>query len=190
MQVYPTTWILYTEHRYEWSAWEGGLSLSLVGLMAAFVQGFLTRKAIPVFGEKRTTLFGLAVSGTAFALYGIAPVGWLLYLIIVFGSLGGLATPAIQSLVSKPVPADEHGAVQGVLTSLNGLSGMFGPLLASGLFGFFTSTGTPIYIPGAAFFCSALLAVAAAILAFAALRNSPHRPLRSKIRIEPRGRKI
>ncbi|MGI9242969.1 MAG: TCR/Tet family MFS transporter, partial [Verrucomicrobiales bacterium] len=166
-QVYPATWVLYTSYRYGWTSKEAGLSLAMVGLMAAIVQGGLTRKIIPLLGEVRTTLLGLAVTTTAFIAYGFASSGWMVYVIIIYGSLGGLATPAIQALVSKPVAADQHGAVQGVLTSLAGLSGVFGPLLATYLFGHFTGEGARWHVPGAAFFFAAILAGFSTILAVA-----------------------
>jgi DHA1 family tetracycline resistance protein-like MFS transporter len=175
-QVYPATWVLYTSYRYGWTSKEAGLSLAMVGLMAAIVQGGLTRKIIPWLGEARTAFLGLCVTGAAFALYGLAPSGWMIYPIIIFGSLGGLATPAIQGLVSKPVAADEHGAVQGVLTSLAGLSGVFGPLVATALFGHFTGKNADPHIEGAAFFFSSALALVAILLARTAIRHSTTAP--------------
>ncbi|MFT4551289.1 MAG: DHA1 family tetracycline resistance protein-like MFS transporter [Verrucomicrobiales bacterium] len=188
-QVYPATWILYTTYRYGWSSKEGGLSLALVGLMAAIVQGGLTRIIAPKIGDVRTAMLGICVTAVAFVLYGLAPAGGYIYLIIVFGSLGGLATPAIQSLVTKPVAADEQGAVQGALASLAGVSAIFGPIIAVVLFALFTGVNvfegfpgaesvarfieqhpTP-HIPGAAFFFSAILAALASFLAIASLKK-------------------
>jgi multidrug resistance protein len=40
-QVYPSIWVLYTGYRYGWDTKQTGLSLALVGLMAAIVQGGL-----------------------------------------------------------------------------------------------------------------------------------------------------
>lgn len=170
-QVYPAIWVLYTGLRYQWTSKAAGLSLGMVGLMAVIVQGGLARKIIPRLGEARTAVFALAVTMVAFTLYGLAPSGWMLYPIIIFGSLGGLATPAIQGLVSKPVAADEHGAVQGVLSSLAGLSGVFGPLIAAGLFWSFAGEGKQPRIDGAAFFFSAILAAAATFLALASFKK-------------------
>ena len=172
-QVYPATWVLYTSYRYGWSSKEAGLSLAMVGLMAAIVQGGLTRKVIPVLGEARTAVAGLSITGISFALYGLAPSGWMIYPLIVFSSLGGLATPAIQGLVSKPVAADEHGAVQGVLTSLAGLAGVFGPLVATFLFGSFTGEDASPHIVGAAFFFSSALAMVAIVLARISIGRNP-----------------
>jgi len=171
-QVFPALWVLYTAYRYNWSVWENGMSLALVGVMAAIVQGKLIKTIISRIGDVRTAILGLLVSTIAFILYGLSPFGWSLYFIIVFGSLGGLATPAIQGLVSKPVAADEHGAVQGVLTSLTGLAGIFGPLIATVFFGAYSGYGAKPHIPGAGFFFSAALTAAATGLAIASFRKS------------------
>ena len=179
-QVYPATWVLYTGYRYGWTSKQAGLSLAMVGLMAAIVQGGLTRKIIPRLGEERTTIFALGVTMVAFTLYGLATAGWMLYVIIIFGSLGGLANPAIQGLVSRPVAADEHGSVQGVLTSLAGLSGVFGPLVATYLFGAFTGESADPHIPGAAFFFSAALAAISTFLALVSFKRVGTAPTASE----------
>jgi DHA1 family tetracycline resistance protein-like MFS transporter len=52
-QVFPSTWVLYTSHRYHWTPKQVGLSLAAVGVMAAIVQGGLVRRIIPRLGERR-----------------------------------------------------------------------------------------------------------------------------------------
>ena len=61
-QVLPSTWVLYTSYRYHWTVGQTGLSLALVGLTAAIVQGGLTRVVVPRFGEKKAATFGLAIA--------------------------------------------------------------------------------------------------------------------------------
>lgn len=170
-QVFPSTWVLYTAYRFSWSPKEVGLSLAMVGVMAAVVQGGLTRAVIPRLGERRAALLGLSVSVLSFVSYGFATQGWMVYCTIVWGALGGLATPAIQGLVSRGVGADEQGGIQGSLTSLTSVAGIIGPPLATGLFGYFISSRAPLAVPGAAFFFSAVLVFGALILAVRACRN-------------------
>jgi len=162
-QVYPATWVLYTGYRYGWSPKQVGLSLAFVGVMAAVVQGGLTRHIVARVGERKTAIFGLGVTLVAYLLYGLAPEGWMVYPIILFGSLGGLAQPAIQGLISRSVGDDEQGGVQGALTSLVGIAGIVGPAIATGLFAFFVSKSAPIELPGAAFFASAALVLVAIV---------------------------
>ncbi len=125
----PSTWVLYTTYRFGWDEKQNGLSLALVGLMFAFVQGGLTGRVVKRVGEYKAIVFGLTIGSIAFMFYGLSPFGWMLLATIVFSSLGGVAGPSLQALVSRNVSATEQGAVQGALTSINGIASILGPLL-------------------------------------------------------------
>lgn len=153
-----TTWVLYTGFRYGWDERTNGLTLALVGVMAVIVQGGLVRPIVARFGERRTILGALAIAILAQLGYGLAPAGWMILPIIVLGSLGGLAGPAIQGLVAGEVSPSDQGKVQGALTSIMSLTSIAAPLLfAAGLFSLFTSPRAPFELPGAPFFLGALL---------------------------------
>ena len=64
-QVFPSTWVLYTSYRYGWTPRQTGMSLALVGMSAAIVQGGLTRAVIPRLGEQRAAIIGLTISAAA-----------------------------------------------------------------------------------------------------------------------------
>jgi DHA1 family tetracycline resistance protein-like MFS transporter len=168
-----STWVLYTSHRYGWDTRAVGLSLALVGLMAMIVQGGLVRVVVPKLGERRAILFGLSLSAGALTGYGLATQGWMIYAILMVGSLGMISGPAAQGLISRQVPLNEQGAVQGALTSLGSLSGIVGPPIATSLFGFFISARAPFPLPGAAFFLAAAMMIAALALALRAFRRHP-----------------
>lgn len=161
-----SVWVLHSGVRYGWDELTNGLTLGLVGLMAAIVQGGLVRPAIRRFGERRVAVFATGVSATAFLGYALADEGWMVPVIIVFGSLGGLAGPSIQSLIAGSVASQDQGKVQGALTSMISLTNIVAPLIFSaGLFGYFTSRAAPVWFPGAPFLLgSALLAAAAVVL--------------------------
>lgn len=175
-QVYPSNWVLYTGYRYQWTVGQTGLSLALVGLMAAIVQGGLTRLIIPRLGERRAMTLGLTVGALTFVAYGLATRGWMLYGLIVIGSLAGLAGPAVHGLVSRSVLDSEQGAVQGALASLSSLTGIIGPPIATSLFGFFIGDRSPVHLPGAAFFFGGLVILIALALARRSFQRHP--PLR------------
>lgn len=172
-QVYPSIWVLYTGYRYGWDTKQTGLSLALVGLMAAIVQGGLARKLIPKLGERRAAIVGFGIMSIALTGYGLAPEGWIVYPLIVFGSLSGLAVPAIQGMISRTVGDNEQGGIQGSLTSLQSVAGALGPLFATAIFGFFISERAPAIVPGAPFFFSSALAVMAGFLAARSFRRNP-----------------
>jgi DHA1 family tetracycline resistance protein-like MFS transporter len=158
-------WVLYTGHRFQWDELTNGLTLGLVGLSAALVQGGLVRPAIARFGERRTAMMGLAISSIAFLGYGLAWKGWMVPCIIVFGSLGGLTGPAIQSIIAGAVPPSEQGKVQGALTSLMSATNIVAPLFfTAGLFSYFTSESAAFQLPGAPFLVGSALLICALVV--------------------------
>lgn len=163
-------WALYTSARFEWTPTQVGLSLTFVGLMAAVVQGGLARKVIPWLGEPRSVIIGFTLGAVSYLGYGLATQGWMIYATLAVGCLGGISGPAAQGMVSRSVGADEQGAVQGAMTSLSSLAGIIGPLVSTGLFGWFMGPRAPMILPGAPFFVASGLSVLALGLTVRALR--------------------
>jgi DHA1 family tetracycline resistance protein-like MFS transporter len=145
----------------------------VVGGMGAIVQGGLVRVLVPRLGEARALVVGLSVGALAMTLYGSATAGWMMYAIIVAGSVGGISMPASQALVSRAVGPKEQGTVMGALSGLFGLTGILGPLVASQLFGYFISDAAPVKVPGAAFYLGAALMFAGVMFARRAARLLP-----------------
>jgi DHA1 family tetracycline resistance protein-like MFS transporter len=169
-----TVWVLYTGHRFGWDEQTNGLSLALVGLMAVLVQGGLVQPFIRRFGERRSILFGLFLATFTFMGYGLATKGWMMFAIIFFGSLGGVAGPAIQGLVAGTVEPNDQGKIQGALTALMSLTSIFAPLIfASGLFSFFTSPSAPFELPGAPFLLGSLLWAVSFVIVVRLFRRIP-----------------
>ena len=155
--VYPSTWSVHGEIRYDWTPREIGFSLGLVGVGAAVVQAGLMGMILKHIGTVRTALLGLFTNVIAMAAFAFAGVGWVAYLIIPLGSFAGLANPALQSLMSTLTPADAQGELQGAVASLNALAMIFGPLLMNGILFAFTHEGASIHFGGAAFLMGATL---------------------------------
>ena len=169
-----TVWVLYTGYRFGWGEQANGLTLGLVGVMAVLVQGVLIRPTINWLGERRTILVGLTFSTLTFLFYGLASQGWMMIAVIVAGSLGGVAGPAVQGLVAGSVAPDEQGKVQGALTSLISLSSIAAPLIfTTGLFSFFTSELAPFELPGAPFFLGSVLFLAGLIVTARLFKRIP-----------------
>lgn len=127
--VYPSIWTLFVQHKFSWSSFDVGLSLSVVGLATAAVQGGLTRIIIPKLGESRSIVVGLIIQMIAMVLFAfVAPPIWL-YPVILFSSLSGISGPALQSILTKFVPANEQGELQGSLISITSLASILAPLL-------------------------------------------------------------
>lgn len=164
-QVLPSTWALYTKHRYSWEPLQIGLSLALVGVMAVIVAGGLSRRLIPKWGERKTIVIAGVTTAAALVCYGLAAASWMVFVIIIFGSIGGLFHPSSQGLISRSVGDDEQGRVQGAITSLTGISGIFGPLIATSLHGYAISDGEVDWTSGAQFYAGAAMTLVAIVLA-------------------------
>ncbi|MEA5405276.1 TCR/Tet family MFS transporter [Arcicella sp. DC2W] len=164
-QTHPSTWSYFTMKEFNWTLAEVGYSLSFVGLIVAIVQGGLNRIINPKLGDRNSVLVGLLFYAAGFALFALATKGWMMYAFMIPFGLGGIAGPALQSIISKQVPANEQGELQGGLTSLQSVTTIFGPLLASNLFAYFSADDAPIFFPGAAFMMAAFLTIIALLIA-------------------------
>lgn len=164
-QVHPSNWTLYTQLKFGWTARDVGLSLAVVGLSVAIAQGGLTRIIIPKLGEWRSLLLGAFVNGLGYLGFAFASRSWMMFAVLVPSSLSSVANPALQSLISKNVPGNEQGELQGTLMSLASLTSILGPIAYTSLFAHFTETAGA-YFPGAAYLLAAMVSFAAASLVF------------------------
>ena len=163
-------WVLYTGYRYHWTTSQVGLSLAIVGIMAVVVQGGLVRRIIGWTGERRGLVLGLVLSALTLVGYGLADTAGVFYTVLFVSAFAGIVGPAAQSLITKHVPADEQGAVQGSLTGLTSLAGIFAPLLSAWSFGKCIADDARWRIPGISFFEGSALMLLALVLAFRSFR--------------------
>ena len=85
--------------------------------------------------------------------------------------MGGIAGPALQSIISGNVPRNEQGELQGALTSLISVTTIIGPVVMTFLFSFFTKPNARIHFAGAPFLLGAILMLGSALIAFYTLRG-------------------
>ena len=94
--------------------------------------------------------------------------------IIVFGAFGGVAGPAIQSLITSTVDETDQGKIQGALTSLTSLTNIIAPILFNTiLFSYFIHEDALVQLPGAPFLVGALLITASVFIAVRVFRRFP-----------------
>ena len=172
VQAVQSVWTFYTIKKFNWSEAMIGYSLGVVGLLVAAVQGGLIRIILPKLGQKRSIWVGLLLYSIGLMLFAFAPTGWMMFAFLVPYCLGGIAGPALQGYMSNSVPANEQGELQGGLTSLVSLSSIFGPLLMTWAFYFFTKPGAPFQFPGAPFAIGAILMLLSALLAVRSFKRN------------------
>ena len=153
-----TIWILFSQHQYGWNVSEAGLSLAIVGASYFVVQGFLVGPVINRYGEKLTATLGMLLCACMFLILAFNTNSLIGYLGIPLYALGaGCAIPAMQSMASRFIPANQQGHLQGSLTALLGIAAIIGPALSSASFAYFTSRIAPISFAGAYFFVGAFI---------------------------------
>lgn len=160
------TWSFYTKDQFAWSETQIGLSLALVGFMAALVQGFLIRKINPWLGNKKSIIIGTCIYGVGLLMFAFAGESWMMYAILIPYSFGGITVPAIQSEVAHHVPSSEQGAMQGSLTALNSITAIIGPLTMPQIYAYFAGNEAPIHFPGAAFLLGFILCLISIFIAY------------------------
>ena len=164
-----SNWSFYTMYKFNWTAEIVGYSLAVVGVLVAFVQGFLIRKIIPRLGQVKSIYLGMSFSALGLLLFGLASESWMMFAFLIPYCLGGIAGPSIQGVISSQVPANEQGELQGALTSLMSLCGVFGSLLMTNLFAFATAKNSTFHVPGAPFFLASCLTLVSFYLSYRTL---------------------
>ena len=162
--VLHSTWVLYTAFKFGWGPLENGWSLFAVGLMSAFVQGFLLKHLLRRFSVRRLAVMGLVSSSLCYLAWGLAPAGWMMFVVIGFNVLGFAVTAAMQSIVSNAADESIQGRTLGALGSLNSLMAVIAPVVGAALLGFVSHLPQGDWRIGAPYyFCAALQAVAAMV---------------------------
>ena len=155
--IYAAIWPFFTVERFNWSPGMIGISLTIYGVCFAIVQGVLVRPAIKIWGEEKTIIIGFCFEFSAMVTFAFLTDGKILIILIPLASLGVLAQPAIQAILSKSVGDDRQGAIQGVASSLNAIAMVITPITMTWILAVFSDKTAKYYFPGMPFLCSALM---------------------------------
>jgi DHA1 family tetracycline resistance protein-like MFS transporter len=166
-----SNWPYYTKEKFQWDERMIGISLAVVGLVFAVVNGGLIRLIIPRLGNERTVYVGLGFNAIGFVLFALATQSWMMFVFTVVYCFGGIAGPALQGIISTQVPPNAQGELQGALTSLMSLTSIFGPPVMMGTFYLFTNEKAPLYLPGAPMLLGAVLTITSTLLARSTLKK-------------------
>jgi DHA1 family tetracycline resistance protein-like MFS transporter len=158
----PATWTYVTMAKFDWTAADVGWSMSFVGICAALVQGLAVGPLVRKLGERGAMLIGFGLFAVSFLGYAFATAGWQMYAWIAPFALGTIGSIAATAFLSRQVPANVQGELQGALSSMRSITACIAPPLMTGLFSYFTAPSAPVQFPGASF-------LAAGVLTFMAL---------------------
>ena len=166
-----SNWSFANIEKFHWTPKMIGISLGLVGLLVGVVQGVLIRFINPKLGNEKSVYVGLGLYALGLFLFAFATESWMMFVFLIPYCLGGIAGPALQSLISVHVPKNEQGELQGALTSLMSVTSIVGPPMMTTSFAYFTGPNKPFYFPGVSFLIGSILMLISAVLAYRALKS-------------------
>ena len=178
-QAYPSVYNYFTIEVFNFTSSQIGRSLGAFGIGFAICQAFIVGPLVQRLGEVPVVLVGMMAAAIAFIGTGFIHTQLWLYIYLMIGAASGLAAPAINGLLSRQVPDNVQGELQGAVNAANSLATIIGPLAATQIFAYFTrSSASPDYYPGAPFLAAGLVIFGATALFFyAAFRfDLVHRP--------------
>ncbi len=157
--------VLFTGYRFGWSIRDIGLFLGATGIASIVVQMILVKPIVQALGERRAMLLGLFCGVLGFAIYALAPTPLLFWCGLPVFAMIGLVQPTSQSLMSRRVPGNEQGRLQGAMSGIQSITGLIGPTLYTTVFAWAITGGKPLDLPGLGILVAAGLTVLALILA-------------------------
>ena len=160
----PSTWTFFTMSKFGWDERGVGLSLTAIGLATAVVQGGLIGPIIKRFGEPLAARVGFIAGAVAMIGYAFAPAAWALFPAIAVGAFFGLAMPSLRSMMSRQVPANAQGELQGAMSGVMSISALLSPLAMTQLFHWATRPDAAVPFPGAPMLLGAGLLLLALVL--------------------------
>ncbi|WP_445749185.1 TCR/Tet family MFS transporter [Polaribacter sp.] len=167
-----SNWSYFTMYQFNWDEKMVGISLGVIGLLVALVQGVLIRYLNPKLGNEKSIYIGFFLYSLGMLLFAFATESWMMFVFLIPYCLGGIAGPALQAVISNQVPSSEQGEIQGTLSSLMSASAIVGPPLMTGIFYYFTHNDAPFQFAGAPFLLAAFLMIISAFMAFYSFRRN------------------
>jgi DHA1 family tetracycline resistance protein-like MFS transporter len=170
--VLPAIFVLYAGYRFGWSPGIIGLTMMGSGLSGVVVQMLLVGPVVARIGERGALLLGAAAGAAGFIVFGSASSGWIYVAGIPVFALMGFLMPGLQGLMTRRVPPQEQGQLQGAIQSLQGIAAIVGPLLF-GLTFAWSIRQDAFHAPGLAIYLAAAMLVAAFLVGARVGRGSP-----------------
>ncbi len=158
--AFQSMFALFALARHEFGARETGYVLAYVGLLAVLLQGGAIGPIVRRWGEQRVARAGLVCAAAGLLTSAWAPAWPLLLLTLAPLSVGlSLATPSLNSLLTRESSDGRYGRALGLSQSVAALARVLGPLLAGFAFRY-------LGVPAPFLLASALL-----LLAYLVARN-------------------
>jgi MFS transporter, DHA1 family, tetracycline resistance protein len=169
--VYPAIWPFWGMAKLGWSEAMVGLSLAVFGIITAIFQGFVTGPVVKRFGEWRVCLAGLVIAALVVAGYGLAGSLLAVVVLMVLHGPEGFVHPMLVAMMSKAVPEDAQGELQGGISAVMNIAMLVGTILFSQVFGYFMQAERATPSPNVAFYLAAVLLLVTLAMYLAMVRR-------------------
>lgn len=173
--IYVAIWSFWGIAKFGWSEAMVGLTLAASGLGMSLLQGLATGPAVTRWGEWRLTEVGLLVGILCCLAYGLVTTTTIVILLLIVHAAEGFVHPMLTALMSRAVPENAQGALQGGISALMNLSLLAGTLFFSQAFGFFLSEDAPLRSPDISYFIAAAVLAVSLVLFTRLARKSAFR---------------
>lgn len=127
---------LFVKEKLMWEVKQASFAFAYIGLIMVFTQGYLIRKIMPRFGERRLLVLGLTLAGLG--MFGLSVSSYVgshnstvafIALSMTFLSFGtGFFNPSLSGSISVLLPKEDQGLGLGISQSLAALGRILGPL--------------------------------------------------------------
>ncbi len=164
MSSMEATLILFMGEKFQWDIKQVSFGFAYIGVIIVFTQGFLVRRLLPKWGERKVLRLGLtlfALGLTSIAVSGSIPAMAIAMTLLSLGN--GLSNPSILGSISLLTDSKEQGVTMGVTQSMASLGRILGPAIGGALYGAVAITA-PFWASGVLAFIG--LAVAIVIYKF------------------------
>jgi len=163
-EVFPNIWVIYCIAAFNWSTGSVGLTLALVGIVAAINQATMVRPVVARLGERRTLLASLALAVIGLALLGTN--NGIIFLVAAVIIALPMYQASSQALMTRRVRPAEQGELQGALGSVRGISMLIGPTIFTLTFAQFAGPWRSFGLIGAPWLLAALLYTVSLVVAW------------------------
>lgn len=125
-----STMFLFVMDKFNWSLSFASFGFAYIGVMMVFTQGYLIRKVMPKYGERKLLVFGLILSAIGMGGIGFTQGVWSMLLVQTCLAIGiGLVNPSLLGSISLKGSESEQGELMGVNQSMSALGRIIGPAL-------------------------------------------------------------
>jgi MFS transporter, DHA1 family, tetracycline resistance protein len=173
--VYPAIWPFWGIAKYGWSLWVIGATLAAFGVITALFQGLLSGPAEKIFGQSNLVMLGIGFAVVSAVGYGLAPSLLAVLIFEIIHGPEGFVQPMLTAIMSKAVPENAQGELQGGISSIMAIAMLLGTVFFSQVFAYSTQPNPILQSPDIALFVAAGF-LGLALVMFLAIRKNVVKP--------------